>query len=100
MRRPDRTILWIKLAFVALFAVICAGMWWYELRVQRPMQLCRQTPGAVWFPKTRSCHVPENVACEQGGGWWEPQSRTCARVINIPELTRRMSASRPPPRQP
>jgi hypothetical protein len=96
MRRADRNILIIKLVFVGVFALLAAGIWWYQLRVVRPRLECQQTAGAQWFPKTRTCTVPPSYACERGGGWWDPQSQTCARVLSIPEFTGRKSPAPKP----
>ena len=95
MKRADRNILIIKLVFVGVFAAVAAGIWWHQLKVVRPRVECLQTPGAQWFHESKTCQVPPSYACERSGGWWEPQSQTCARVLNIPEFTGRKSP-RPP----
>ena len=87
MRRADQRVLIIKLVFLAIFAVMCAAVWWYHLTVLAPRDACRARPGAVWIDKTRSCRVTPASACEAGGGWWEPISKTCARVIYVPSFT-------------
>jgi hypothetical protein len=96
MRRANRNILILKLVFVGVFALAAGAIWWHQLKVVRPRAECLQTPGAQWFPKSRTCQVPPAYACERGGGWWEPQSQTCAKVLNIPEFTGRASPAPKP----
>jgi hypothetical protein len=60
------TITRIKLAFVGVFFVACAGVWAYQVLY-------------VW-PRDK---------CESGGGWFDPRSRQCGRVIYIPDVTGR-----------
>lgn len=87
MRRADRNVLTIKLVFVAVFACACAAIWWYEFGVERPKVQCLSKPGAEWFPKTHVCKVPPSALCEATGNWWDPVSKTCARVVHIPDFT-------------
>ncbi len=89
MRRADKRVLIIKLVFVAVFAVLCAIIWWYQLAEVRPRNTCLAHPGALYYPKTHACQVPPGAACEAGGNWWDPVSKTCARVIHIPDFTGR-----------
>ncbi len=89
MKRANRTVLLVKLVFLGIFAAACAGIWWYQLAVARPRAVCLAQPGAEWTARTKTCRVPPEYACEHGGGWWEPTTRTCARVISIPALTGR-----------
>jgi hypothetical protein len=89
MRRIDRNMLIIKVVALVLFAGVCAFLWWDELTIRRPRAQCLQTPGAEWNEDARSCRVPPSYACEQSGGWWEPRSKTCAKVIYIPNITGR-----------
>ena len=89
MRRADKRVLTIKLAFVAVFAVLCAIIWWYQLAEVRPRNACLSQPGAQYYPKTHACQVPPGAVCEAGGNWWDPVSKTCARVIHIPDFTGR-----------
>jgi hypothetical protein len=89
MRRADRTITIIKMVFIGFCAIAAAGIWYIQLTITGPKMKCLQRPGAEWNAKTKVCRVPPSAACEQGGGWWEPQSQTCAKVINIPEFTGR-----------
>ena len=94
MRRAERNVLILKLVFVAIFAVICAGIWWYELSIARPRAQCLSRPGAEWFPKTKVCRVPPSALCEAAGNWWDPVSKTCARVVHIPDFTGRAMGQR------
>ena len=87
MRRADRRVLIIKLAFLAVFAVLCAAIWWHQMNVVKPRNACLSHPGAQWFPKTKTCNVPPGAACEAGGNWWDPVTKTCAHVVYIPDLT-------------
>ena len=84
-----RNMLIVRLVALALVAAATAGIWWYELGVARPKAVCLQTPGAVWNGKTRSCSVPPAYACEHNGGWWDPVSQSCAKVVYIPNITGR-----------
>ena len=87
MRRAEQRVLIIKLAFVAVFAVLCAGIWWYQLGVVKPRTQCLSKPGAEWFPRTKTCQVPPGAACEAAGNWWDAVSKTCAHVVYIPDFT-------------
>ena len=86
MRRADQRVLIIKLVFLAIFAVLCAGVWWYQLGVVKPRNACLSHPGALWFPKTHVCQIPAGAPCEAGGNWWDPVSKTCAHVVHIPDI--------------
>lgn len=81
-----RNLLIVRLMALVLFAIAAAGIWWYELSIARPMKICQATPGGQWDGKSRSCRVPPEYTCEKNGGWWEPTTRTCAKVISIPEF--------------
>ena len=88
-RRAARNVLLIKILFVGVFAVCCAGVWWYTLSIARPRAACLSQPGAQWMPRTRTCTVPPGASCEAGGGWWEPTTKTCARVVSVQSFTGR-----------
>ncbi len=85
----ERTSLWIKIGAIFVLLLIYAGLWWRQTVVDRPQRECLALPGAVWQPKTHSCQLSPQALCEKGGGWWEPQGRSCAKVVSIPELTGR-----------
>ena len=87
MRRADRRVLIIKLVFLAVFAVLCASIWWYQLSVVKPRNACLSHPGAQWFAKTKTCRIPPGAACEAAGNWWDPVTKTCAHVVYIPDIT-------------
>ena len=89
MNRGARNVLYVKLIFVVIFAVLVAGVWWYQLAIGRPRMRCLRTPGGEWSAKTRTCHVPPSFACERGGGWWDAKDGLCAKVVNIPDITGR-----------
>jgi len=89
MSRAESRILVIKLVFVAVFAVLCASVWWYQLQVAKPRAACLAQPGGQWFARTRTCQVPPGAACEAAGNWWDPVSRSCARVVSVPAFTGR-----------
>ncbi len=96
MRRADRNVLIIKLVFVAVFAGACALIWWYQLSIARPRARCLARPGAVWFAKSKVCQVPPSALCEATGNWWDPVTKTCARVVHIPDFTGKpMAAPKP-----
>ena len=85
--RAARNVLTVKLVFLAIFLVICGALWWYTLSVAQPRKACLAHPGAEWFPKTGICRVTPENACESRGGWWDPESKTCARVVYVPSIT-------------
>ncbi len=87
--RAARNVLYIKLGFVAVFAVAVALIWSYQLTVARPRAVCLAQAGGHWMSKTRTCAVSAQEACEAHGGWWEPRDKICARVISVPALTGR-----------
>ena len=89
MRRADRNVLVIKLVFLAVFAVICSALWWYHLTISEPRADCFSRPGGEWVIKTHVCRVTPESACEANGGWWEPKSKTCAKVVYVPNFTGR-----------
>jgi hypothetical protein len=97
MARPTQTplarrnMLIIRLVALVLFAAAAGGIWWYQLAVARPKAICAATPGGEWNDKARSCRVPASYTCEKNGGWWEPTTKVCAKVINIPQFTGRQS---------
>ena len=53
----------LKLVFLALFAVSCAGVWTYQLMYARPQALC-----------------------EGHRGWWDWRTRICAQPIPLYQL--------------
>ena len=79
--------LWIKVAAILVLGVLYAVLWWRQLAIERPRRACLATAGAVWEARTRSCRLPPQAQCEKGGGWWEPYSKTCAKVISVPAFT-------------
>ena len=89
MKRADRTILRIKLAFVAVFVVAVALIWRHQLTVERPKAACLAQAGGQWISKTRTCAVSPQDACEAQGGWWEPMDKICGRVVSVPAITGR-----------
>ena len=62
----DRTVLRIKLIFLAIFVVASLGVWAYH--------------GFYVWPRDK---------CEKAGGWYDPQSGQCGRVVYIPDVTGR-----------
>lgn len=84
-----RNILIVRLVALVLVAAGTAGLWWYELSIARPRQACLATPGGEWDGKARTCQVPPSYACEKNGGWWDPASKSCAKVVYIPSITGR-----------
>ena len=61
-----RTVTRIKLIFLAIFVVASIGVWAYH--------------GLYAWPRDK---------CETGGGWYDPMSRQCGRVVYIPDITGR-----------
>jgi len=45
--------------------------------------------GAVAVGYYQFAYVIPAKRCEEGGRWWDPQSRTCATPIYIPHITGR-----------
>ena len=89
MYRPARRVLIIKLAFVAVFAVLSGWLWWHQLNVVKPRNACLSHPGAQWVAQSRTCKIPPGSACEAAGDWWDPVSKTCAHVVHIPDILNR-----------
>ncbi len=89
-QRANSNITRLKIAFVVVFAVACAGVWAYTALYAWPRDRCAEKHG-VWDGKARQCRFPPSARCEAGGGWWEPRSGTCAKVINVPTMTGRQS---------
>ena len=54
----------VKIFFLVLFAVICAGLWTYQLMYVKPAR-----------------------ECEEAGKWWYKPARTCAQPVKISDLT-------------
>jgi hypothetical protein len=54
----------IELIFLGLLTLGAAGVWGYQIFWVMPVQ-----------------------KCEQSGNWWDPQSRSCAHVIYLPNIT-------------
>lgn len=61
----NRTIDRLRIVFLVVFAVACAGVWAYQILY-------------VWPAKK----------CEQRGRWWSNKFRECDRVIYLPEYTK------------
>ena len=60
------TINRLKIIFLGLFVVACAGVWVHQI---------------FWaIPHKR---------CDQAGAWWDGRTRTCAQPIYIPDITGR-----------
>lgn len=87
-QRANWNITRLKIAFVGVFAVACAGIWAYHLYYAWPRDKCAEQHG-LWEGKSRKCTFPPWIQCENGGGWWEPRTRTCAKVVNVPTMTGR-----------
>ena len=86
--RAARNVSRLKIAFVVVFAVACAGLWAYNALYAWPRNRCAEQQG-VWDGGARKCRFPPSARCEAGGGWWEPRSQTCAKVVNVPTVTGR-----------
>jgi hypothetical protein len=56
----------LSVLFLSLFAVLMAGMFAYENLIVAP-----------------------GDRCEDGGKWWDPETRICAQPISIAEITGR-----------
>lgn len=62
----DRIQFQVKIFFLGAFAIICAGLWTYELYYVRPAR-----------------------ACEAEGKWWYKPGHQCATPVKITDLTGR-----------
>ena len=89
-QRANWNITRLKIGFVVLFAVACAGVWAYHALYVWPRDSCAQRHG-VWDGGKRQCAFPPSARCEAGGGWWEPKTKTCAKVVDVPTFTGRQS---------
>jgi hypothetical protein len=89
-QRAHWNITRLKIAFVVVFAVAAAGVWTYSALYVWPRDKCASQHG-VWDAGSRQCKFPPSARCEAGGGWWEPKSQTCAKVVNVPTITGRQS---------
>ncbi len=67
----------LGLAFVALFAVSVVIVFAYQALVVAPVQ-----------------------TCEASGNWWDPQSRSCAHVVYLPDITHRRPGAKGMPLYP
>src|SRR5215217_4434009 len=56
----------LKLVFLGIFAVMCAGLWAYQIFY-------------VWPAKR----------CDADGMWWDRSTRICAQPIYVPSITGR-----------
>jgi len=56
----------LSVLFLSMFALVMASMFVWEALVVRP-----------------------GDRCEEGGRWWDPQTRVCAQPISIAEITGR-----------
>jgi hypothetical protein len=68
----------IELIFLGLLMIGAAGVWAYQILYVMPVQ-----------------------RCEGSGNWWDPQSRSCAKVIYLPTFTHKpiaKAAAGAPPR--
>ncbi len=88
MYRPQRNVLIIMLTGVAVTVGILAYAWWYTAAVDHPMRAC-QAQNGDWNSQTHVCRIGPDITCEKNGGWWDPISKSCARVINVPAFTGR-----------
>lgn len=69
----NRTFNRLRLGFLALFAIACVAVFAYQF---------------LWaWPKK---------ACEDKGAAWAPRWRACARIVHLPDITRR-APTRPAP---
>ncbi len=56
----------LGLAFVAVFIISAVIVFTYQTVVVAPVQ-----------------------SCESSGNWWDPQSKSCAHVVYLPDITHR-----------
>ena len=89
MTRAHRNVLRIMLVGAAGGVGILLAIWWYGDTIDKPMRACESRQGGVWNARTHVCRIAPDVSCEQHGGWWEPMSKTCAKVVSVPSITGR-----------
>ena len=65
-----KTLGWIRIAFLALFAVLTAATWAYQVMVLQP----RRT-------------------CIENGGWWQDEQRVCGIPVSVSRFTGRPNAA-------
>lgn len=87
-QRANWNVTRLKIAFVVVFAIACAGVWAYTALYAMPRDKCAAEKG-VWDGDKRRCAFPPSSRCEAGGGWWDPKSQSCAKVVNVPSVTGR-----------
>jgi hypothetical protein len=61
----------LGLAFLALFALSAVIVFAYQAIVVTPVQ-----------------------TCEASGNWWDPQSKSCAHVVYLPDITHRPAGAK------
>ena len=52
---------WIRLAFLAVFAVLTIASWTYSILVVQPRQRC-EAAGRWWSEQDRECGIPVSVS--------------------------------------
>jgi len=67
----------LGLAFLALFVLSAVAVFTYQSVVVAPVQ-----------------------TCESSGNWWDPQSRSCAHVVYLPDITHRRPGAKGMPLYP
>ena len=73
----DRVITRTKYIFLAVFALVCAGLWTYQVMYT----------------------IPE-ANCERSGRWWSDQWRACATPVRLSRFTHRPDRTPAPPGTP
>jgi hypothetical protein len=61
----------VKIFFLALFAVICAGLWTYQLMYVKPARECEES-GKWWYKPARQCTQPVKISDLTGAHMDEP----------------------------
>ncbi len=87
LTRAHRNVLIIQMVGVAVTIVFLGWCWWYAANVDHPMRACKARDGGIWNAQTHICRIAPDVTCEQNGGWWDPMSKSCARVVSVPAFT-------------
>jgi hypothetical protein len=96
MKNAKKTILHIKLGFLALFVVLSAGILIYGALYEMPRRKC-ESQGQWWNDKYRSCETPIYLPIITGRKPGEPRqivwpSKDAAMVSN-PEKTEAQSSA-------
>jgi hypothetical protein len=70
----------VKIFFLVLFAVLCGGMWTYQLMYVKPARECEEA-GKWWYKPGRQCAQPVKISDLTGAHMDEPMPGSPEQVI-------------------